>query len=548
MFDLIRQMRRSSRHLACNNPLYHWSLGGNVPDRLLVKPVDLWAGNARAGHWICDGAFVLDEDQRDFGIECWETNDADQAWLIHMHSFVWLRDLRAMGGAQARRQAREMILSWIRHFKRWDQLAWRPDIAGERVAMWIAHFEFFDESRHDEEINHFQDQFFDSLARQARHVAHNLPGNQFGLSLLKGLKGLIYAGLAFEGRESWIVQGLSILEKELQVQILSDGSHISRSPSQLLESLQALLDIRTALNTGGYPLPECVQHAIDRMVPALRFFRYADKALGLFHGAQEGNIDLIDSVLAQSGVGSKALNSLPCAGFERATLGRTSLVFDCGLPSSYPHDLQAHAAPLAFEMSYGKDRLFVSCGSHPFSDDWKDALRQTPAHNALTIEHRNAFEIKDNGHFARKAKVAAPVRETTKQTCLLEGTHDGYAPLYGLTHRRRLYLGDQGHDFRGEDALHCAVELSRPLGWAVRFHIHPRVIVSLIRDGTEALLRLPNGIGWRFHQSGGTLALDDSLYLGSGSRPRKTKQLVIYGQINEKEQKIKWALQREGGH
>ena len=45
---------------------------------------------------------------------------------------------------------------------------------------------------------------------------------------------------------------------------------------------------------------------------------------------------------------------------------------------------------------------------------------------------------------------------------------------------------------------------------------------------------------------GGTLDLDNSIYLGEGVTPRKTKQLVIRGTMDSDHQQFKWALQREG--
>jgi len=117
----------------------------------------------------------------------------------------------------------------------------------------------------------------------------------------------------------------------------------------------------------------------------------------------------------------------------------------------------------------------------------------------------------------------------------------------GITHRRRLYLGAYGHDLRGEDKLTCSIGLQKQHEYAIRFHLHPRALVSLIRDGQEALLRLQNGSGWRFVQQGGVhLALENSIYLGEGTTPRKTKQIVIYGNIESDFTEVKWALQREG--
>ena len=129
---------------------------------------------------------------------------------------------------------------------------------------------------------------------------------------------------------------------------------------------------------------------------------------------------------------------------------------------------------------------------------------------------------------------------------LIDACHDGYVPMNGITHRRRFYMADKGHDFRGEDNLTCATGLAVPHEVALRFHLHPKVMVSLIKDDEEALLRLNNGTGWRFTADGGTLELENSVYLGHGIRPRKTKQLVIRGKMDSDHAQFKWALQQEG--
>lgn len=219
---------------------------------------------------------------------------------------------------------------------------------------------------------------------------------------------------------------------------------------------------------------------------------------------------------------------------------------DCGGPPSFPHDRVHHAAPLSFEFSYGKERIFVSCGTHPANSEWAEALRATAAHNAVVLDHRNGYEVRGDGHFSRKAQSCHAVRNGDEKAVLIEGSHDGYLPLNGFTHSRSLYLGGKGYDLRGEDLLSSRMQPLKVLDIAVRFHIHPRVLVSLAQDGASALLRLPGGIGWRFQSDVGVLALEDSVYLGDGCELRKSKQLVIYGQTSEKKCKIKWALQREG--
>lgn len=543
-FDpLIHHLRRRAGSLACDNPLYNWSLGGGtVPETLSFTPADSWPGNAEAGRWLCGGAFALDGEQLAMHGDCWEPDGVGAAWLAHMHGFAWLRDLRALGGDAPRKQARDMIGSWISRYRNWNGAAWAPGLTGRRVANWIALYDFYGASAGHE----FQQHLFSSLIRQARHLSRSLPAAAEGLEKFYDIRGLAFAGLAFSGRQHWLEQALDLLQQETPRQILPDGGHISRSPQILCDTLKIFVDIRAALLAAGFPVPEQLTHTIDRMAQALRFFRYPDRGFALFNGTQEGDAALIDAVLTRANGRGKILSALPFSNYQRIAQGRSILMADTGAPPAWPHDRQAHAAPLAFEFLYGKERIFTSCGAHPLDDQWRDSLRATAAHNTLSLDHRNAGEIREGGHFGRRPHNVTVERQDAPDAALLECSHDGYVPLNGITHRRRLYLSDHGHDLRGEEMLSCATGLSRPAEIALRFHLHPRVQVSLIRDGAEALLRLPGGAGWRFHHTGGLVALENSIYLGTGTRPRKTKQIVIHGVMEGDIARIKWALQREG--
>jgi len=558
--QLIQHLKRRASQMAYNSVFYNWSLQGEAPERMVVRPVDPWPGSMEAGKALCEGALMFEGAQMPFGAGCWQMDDLPEGWMAHLHGFSWLRDLRSLSGergmgAVARTHAKMMIRSWIEMNETWQPQSWRMDVAGQRLAMWISAYEFFSavEFIEPEDEEDFQNAFFDSCTRQARHlsraIAHGEVDECRGPGRFYAVQGLLYAGIAFEGFEHWADQALEQLAFELDAQIAGDGAHRSRSPAQLLEILQILLDIRMVLRAADRPLPEKVQHAIDRMGPALRFFRYSDKHLALFQGAQEGAAERIDSVLQQAGARGKILSALPCTGYERLSLGRTCVMMDCAGAPDWPYADSAHASPLSFEMSYGRARLFVNCGAHPLDEDWREALCSTPAHTALSLDARNACGLQGRcgrGSFAP----AVVLREDLRHAALLEASHNGYVPVNGFHHKRRIYLSDQGHDVRGEDVLSADVLPVRPVDVAVRFHLHPKVMVSLIRDGQEALLRLPGGVGWRFHQGSdlrnGRLELEDSVYLGCGTSIRKSKAHFIYGQIIDNSSKIKWAVQREG--
>lgn len=483
-----------------------------ISDRLVVRPVDPHLGCAERGAAVIDGARVV----------------APEDW----HRFLWLRDLRACGGEEARDAARHMILQWISHHEREDRAAWRADLVGMRLTQWLAHHDFFAPG----EASEFDDKFFASVDEHIRFLDKIVPGGLYGIPLLEALQGLIYAGLALEGWENVIPRALAMFSDEINRQILPDGLHVSRSPGQLQSALQILMDCRTLMALAGYPQPLILQRAAERMGLGLRLFRLPDRALSTLQGSAEGDPEAIEALLAQAAPGTKTIESLRQSGFERVTRGRSVLLMDRG--DAPPRPYQGHAAPLAFEFFCGKHRLFVSCGAHAGCADWREMLRASAAHNMAVVDNRNAHP-----------QVLALERHDAAAHTILEGHHDGYKAIKGLMVQRQLALSADGNRLQGQELLSAPRKPGQAVPFALRFHLHPRVIASLIRGGAAALLRLPDGSGWRFvphSESDVTLQLEESIYLGDGKTPRKTQQLVIHGAMNDKEARILWSLTREG--
>ncbi len=538
---IIETIKEKAAEITQSSFLYNWSLNQSTPDRLVVRPVDPWTGDAEKAHELLNAAGVGERTGAIWFDQWWSPQDADDIWQSHMHGFCWLRDLRALDGALAREQGRLMIENWIDNYNIYDSKTWQPNITGSRLAMWISHSEFFCANATTE----FEDKFLSSIIKQANHLSKNL-NKTHNIDLLESIKGLLYAAISFENHEKWVEQALNALKITINAQILPDGGHISRSPALLLDALKIMVEMRIALKSSAYPIPEFLSTTIENMSCALRLFRYRDRKFGLFNSTQEGDISNIDAVLAQAGTYKRARKSLENMGFERIELGKSLLVINTGKSPNSPYDKHVHASPLAFEFCYGKDRLITSCGSHPLSKEWQEALRSTSAHSTACIDYRNACEIKKNGHLGRKITKATIEREETKEAVLLCASHNGYAPLNGITHTRKIYLSDEGNDLRGEDSFHCIDDLGKPAEIALRFHIHPNVSISLINDGREVLLRMTGGIGWRFRHSLGDLKIEDSLYLGNGISHKKTSQIVIYGQMSKDNACINWSLKREG--
>ncbi|SMH54812.1 heparinase II/III family protein [Azospirillum agricola] len=546
MGDGFGRLRDGMARLAYGNPLYALMLGGRAPGALAVIPPDPWPGDAGDGSAILAGvlrfagqAVAVDP----IGEPNWRLPGASAGWLRALHGFDWMRDLRAVGGDMARRRARVLVWSWLDHNGGWNAQSWAPDILGARVANWIGLHDFYCASADDE----FRARVFENLARQVRHLGRVLPGALDGERLVVALKGLVYGGFCLPDHEKAGYEALRLLDRELPRQILPDGGHVERNPSVQLRVLRDLIDMRAVLRVARAEVPESLQHAIDRMTPALRFFRHADGGLALFNGGREEEAGLVDTVLAQADARGRPLKSAPHTGFERLIAGRTLALLDTGAPPAPGLDRTAHAGILSMEVSVGKERLIVNCGSHPSQRGrWRAALAGSAAHSTVVIADTNSAEVLENGGLGRRPSHVGCERQESDGAVLVVATHNGYSKGFGFLHRRRVYLADNGEDLRGEDTLEPVIGAT-PTGqpFAIRFHLHPQVQPALIQGGAQVELRLPSGNVWRMRATGAVLELAESIYMGSGDEPRRTSQIVMQGHSGPEGITVKWALRRE---
>ncbi len=531
---------------------YHHTLRAKARDKLSAQPADPWRGDAARANALFQGRYrFAGSEVQLFNRPPWVAEAPSLDWQLEAAAFAWLRDFRAEGGEAARGAARELVATFIETFGEWHQAIWRADVLGRRLMAWSAHADYLLAG-----ADHvFRRGFLVSFERQARHLVRAVSLAPEGGGRIAALCGALLADAALGGLGRRARGATADLEAELREQILPDGCHVSRNPSEQMRVLRDLVWLRHGLAAARAPVPLALHGAIERMAAMLTFLRHGDGALSLFHGSTEEDRAIVAETLAlatpaRERTAPRVIGPSPdvaqYAGYERLAAGHTLALMDTGAPPPEPFADLGHASTLALELSVGRDRMIVNCG-HRAGDNWRIASRATAAHATMVVGDANSTEVTPTGLGPRPTVTVR--RQEDEGNVWIDADHDGYLHRFGLKHRRRVYLSAAGDTFRGEDALEGVAPGGAPPARAlegtpfvVRFHLHPDVQVSLLADG--ALLRLANGEGWRFRAGGAAIGLEESIYLGQIGELRRAEQIVLSGTVPPEGVAVKWAFGR----
>src|SRR6266498_2186821 len=119
--------------------LYRWRYAGAIPERLLIAPIDLRTADPTVALDIYAGRWVFNGDGVDVsGFSVFDAIAPNEEWSRQLHSFSWLRHLRASDMELSRSNARSLVDEWIGLSSRLDRIAWNPDIVARRLMAWLS--------------------------------------------------------------------------------------------------------------------------------------------------------------------------------------------------------------------------------------------------------------------------------------------------------------------------------------------------------------------------------------------------------------------------
>ncbi len=528
--------RRLAKRLR-SGPIARWRFSGFAPDRILIAPPDLRMADAHLAQEFYSGRIALAGRTVDTGgLSPFQIVAPTDEWAAALHNFRWLRHMRKAGTDLACAHARALVADWIRYYGRtMEGLPWETDTVAKRVIAWLQHSGTLLRGCDIE----FYRTFLKSLSFQLRYLRTIAPGIESAESRLRVRIALVFAALSLPVSASKLQNATRNLDEELKRQILADGVHTSRNPEALLELLTDLLPLRQTYGNQSESPPAGLVAAIDRLLPALRFFRHRDGSLARFNGSGFAMQERIAAVLRYDESAGNPLSAAPHGGYQRLSAGSVTLIADTGTPPPVGASESAHAGCLSFEFSSGRHCYVVNAGADRNGpSDFRPLARMTAAHSTATINDLSSCRFANAGTF--RDLVGTPILAGPKRVAVnrVDGadsqsfvaSHDGFLAATGLIHERQITLSHGGSVIAGRDRFITPSGHPARSGWkakiAIRFHLHPKTHLALNHDG-QMMLTANRDDTWVFTCSEVAPHEEESVFFAGVSGPQKSRMIVL---------------------
>lgn len=317
-------------------------------------------------------------------------------WRLAFHSHEFLKELlREQDKDRAHHTIWQLIQKWIEQYPEpsaANQLdAWQPLATARRLVVWSELTYLIPPP--DSLIR----DFILSYVRQTKWLRRFLLNGQNHLNNVTKAVALATAGCFFEGPWADAIrrEGLGFLDYSLDLLTTPNGNINTRTPSHLIELSRQLATLGEWLRQ------------VDRRVAARYFswsktlndsgdmLRHPDGTLPQFNGTTNDRV-------APKFLPRTPLTTI-CSDYAVYRSADFNLIFDGGpLSVSRPNPF-GHAAPLNFELSFRRQRIFVDSGWCAATGERHRVFREPNAHNTLIVAGKRA------GRFTRSGLSAAPL-------------------------------------------------------------------------------------------------------------------------------------------
>ena len=458
--------------------------------------------------------------------------------LKNFNKFYFLRDLKSEGSIKARSTARSLVENWIDEKHNLLSKEFNSQIMAERITCWSFNFSWFAESGKLD----LQKKILHSIALQTKFLEIKLTETNNNLEKIIIIKGILVAKSILFEDIIYIDDLLNVVDEKLKILTNNDGGHVSRSPVLQLNLLRHLIEIRSVVGILKNIDAESLHRKTIKMGEFCRSFQMPNEYFAWFNGGSLVPKDLIKQTLNRIGYKNRIFQIAEQTGFCRLSNIDSVVFVDIGLKSTISTNTKASL--FAFEFYYKKEKIISNLGELINSNfkSAKNSLASSAAHSTLNIDDRNNIDLTGR----RKTEILEVKFGKTKEGNLLDITHSGYRTIFGLNHKRQIYLSNKKNEIRGKDEIINIGNIGTiPQKANIHFHLDPKIDLIQTRSGS-ILLKHSKGFVWKMTSDNQDINIQDSVMF-TPKGPIPCKEIMI----NMKLEKIRaykniscnWAFQ-----
>lgn len=320
------------------------------------------------------------------------------------------------------------------------------------------------------EINSF---LYQDYARLKDNLEYHLLANH----LLENGFSMLFGAFYFQEDDFYKV-AKSIMEKELEEQILLDGAHYELSPMYHQIILHRVLDSYNLVKNNPWKtdnIQELLKSKAELMLGWLENMTFNNGEIPYVNDAAPGIAPNSHQLFEYAeklnlSVKNKALKE---SGYRKFDDEDFEIFMDVGqiAPSYQPG--HSHADNLQFVLNYKNQPIIIDTGISTYDKNGRRQLeRSTHSHNTVTINGKNSTNIWSGFRAAERAKTTIIKDEPAE----IEAFHNGYRKM-GLIHHRSFQKMASG--FMVEDRLEGKNGEKEAVG---HLHFHPDVSVEIDKN------------------------------------------------------------------
>ncbi len=495
-------------------------------DNPLIIFSDIWRGNPENGELITNAKYPINEIQ-------------------NIDNFDFLRDLKSCGILKTRSIARKIVNHWIDNNNNYFSKSFKPNLIAERITIMCMTYSWYAKSG---DIK-FQKKNLESIYIQLELLEYLIKKNN-DLHNFKIIKGLIIGNIFLFNDFNKINLYLNRLKNLSENFILRDGGHLSRCPVTQLDVLRDLLEIRSAIATNRKLNSPIIQTLAKVMGDYFKIFCVTKDTFCSFNSGSLIKKEKISETLKRLSGTKYNFSFARHSGYISISSNNLDMVLDAGNKDLFFNNkiLNNKASLSAFELFYIKTKIITNVGSFYFksnnNNDLK-AISSTAAHSSLSIDDRNNLDLTGR----RKINHLDVKKNEDDNGYLVQVSHDGYKSIFGIGHKRRLFISKSSPDLIGEDEMFSiSNDGINPKFATIRFHLHHEINPIKLQNQNLLLQNSTKKIVGKFFSSSKNIEIEKTI-IYQNSKRYVSKQIVILVELKKIRElnklTTKWSLKFE---